>query len=299
MPGWKYLDLRGSSNPPEFHLALEEWILENTYPEPLILIFENPVCVVIGKNQNPWAEIDLDYAQEFKIPIYRRVSGGGTVFHGPGNLLFSFIEPIEKKVLVPMAKYNRFIQEALGQLGKDIKEDKRNCLFLNGKKISGNAQTIKGKRCLSHGTLLFRANLDFLTPIIEPRSNDIQSSAVESVRSKVGNIERENESLVDDFLKVLISILGAEEIGLEDLKMDGSEMSKKMDRHRDWDWVFGKTPNFEVDLNILIEGEHEGKILIEKGYLKGLEIQSKLQIPGSILPYKSKQFFDYLNHQLS
>jgi lipoate-protein ligase A len=47
--------------------------------------------VVIGRFQNPWLEINVPYAKENQINIARRVSGGGTVYHDPGNINLSFI----------------------------------------------------------------------------------------------------------------------------------------------------------------------------------------------------------------
>ena len=47
--------------------------------------------VVIGRFQKPWLEINVPYAKENHINIARRVSGGGTVYHDPGNINLSFI----------------------------------------------------------------------------------------------------------------------------------------------------------------------------------------------------------------
>ena len=49
--------------------------------EPLLLLYKDEPCVVIGRNQNPWKEVNLPALREMEIPWIRRRSGGGTVYH--------------------------------------------------------------------------------------------------------------------------------------------------------------------------------------------------------------------------
>lgn len=53
---------------------------------PLLLIYRDKPCVVIGRNQNPWKEINLGALRAAEIPFVRRRSGGGTVYHVSGIL---------------------------------------------------------------------------------------------------------------------------------------------------------------------------------------------------------------------
>jgi lipoate-protein ligase A len=48
---------------------------------PLLLIYRDKPCVVIGRNQNPWKEINIGALKAANIPFVRRRSGGGTVYH--------------------------------------------------------------------------------------------------------------------------------------------------------------------------------------------------------------------------
>lgn len=92
-----------SSTNPYFNLSLEDWFVYTLYlcfdsetkstlsllrlfrrknhQEPLLLIYRDEPCVVIGRNQNPWKEVNLELAAEKGIPFIRRRSGGGTVYH--------------------------------------------------------------------------------------------------------------------------------------------------------------------------------------------------------------------------
>ena len=76
---------------PYLNLAAEEYLL-HSFSEPVFRIWRNSSCVVIGKNQNALAEIDIDYVKQNGIAVVRRLTGGGAVFHDLGNVNFSFFD---------------------------------------------------------------------------------------------------------------------------------------------------------------------------------------------------------------
>lgn len=64
------------------NLAIEEWLLRETKPDRYILyLWRNKPCVVVGRNQNPFQECNLRFMEENNIPLVRRRSGGGAVYH--------------------------------------------------------------------------------------------------------------------------------------------------------------------------------------------------------------------------
>jgi hypothetical protein len=77
------------------NLALEDWIYRNFNFENhrVLLLWRNDPCVVIGRHQNPWSEVDVSLAEEVKLPVVRRNSGGGCVYHDQGNLNCTFFTP--------------------------------------------------------------------------------------------------------------------------------------------------------------------------------------------------------------
>lgn len=82
-----------TSTDPWFNLSYEDWyarpachtdtrLLRNTpVSQPLLFIYRNAQCVVIGRNQNPWKETTPRQLLADGIPLVRRRSGGGTVYH--------------------------------------------------------------------------------------------------------------------------------------------------------------------------------------------------------------------------
>ncbi|MBC8452247.1 MAG: lipoate--protein ligase LplA, partial [Spirochaetes bacterium] len=76
-----------TSMSPLHNLALEEYLFQRLKPgSRLLLFYRNNPSVIIGRNQNPWLECNLQQMQTEHIPFFRRFSGGGTVYHDPGNL---------------------------------------------------------------------------------------------------------------------------------------------------------------------------------------------------------------------
>lgn len=97
------------SSDPYLNLSIEDHILRKSPPDSTILfLYVNRPCVVIGRNQNPWSEVNLGILnaatgkKDLKdteppgigaVDIVRRRSGGGTVFHDEGNLNWSITCP--------------------------------------------------------------------------------------------------------------------------------------------------------------------------------------------------------------
>src|SRR5690554_670378 len=84
--------LQTLSTDPYFNLAWEEYIFKNIHQdEDIFLLWQNTPSIIIGRNQNVFEEVNLDYIVSNHIPLIRRNSGGGTVYHDLGNLNFTFM----------------------------------------------------------------------------------------------------------------------------------------------------------------------------------------------------------------
>lgn len=90
--------LRAESNNIHFNLATEAYIF-NHLPlnNPVLFLWRNKPCIIIGKHQNPWKECKTQLLEEKEIALARRQSGGGCVYQDLGNTVFTFINPVENQ----------------------------------------------------------------------------------------------------------------------------------------------------------------------------------------------------------
>ncbi len=179
-----YLVLNDSTDPP-FNLACEEYLFQKRR-ENFIMLWRNAPSIIIGRNQNAYAELDMDYVREHSIPVIRRLTGGGAVYHDLGNLNYTFITAGEG-----LADFGEYLKPVIGylrSLGLNAAFGGRNDILLDGMKISGNAQAACRGRVMMHGTLLFSVSLNILEKALKPNELKLKSKGIASVRSRVTNI---------------------------------------------------------------------------------------------------------------
>ena len=188
---------------PYLNLAIEEYLFEHTSDD-VFMLWQNEPTVVIGKNQNAYAEINMNYVAENNINVSRRITGGGAVYHDLGNVNYTFISTKENKG-IDFEYFTKPIIEALASLGITAALSGRNDLLIGEKKFSGNAQFTRGSRVLHHGTLLFDSDLNVLISALKVDEEKIKSKAIKSARSRVANL---NEYIPDavtvkDFIDII------------------------------------------------------------------------------------------------
>lgn len=258
------------------NLAVEEWLLDRAEAfGPVLFLCRNDPAVVIGKNQNPWREADLDRARRAGVRVARRASGGGAVFHDPGNLNYSFIVPRER--YDADAQFAAVIR-ALGAVGIAAEVSNRTNLCAAGRKISGNAFCLKARVAMHHGTLLVRADLDRMRWLVPPTPPEIEGHAVPSVPAEVVNLtELSRELTVESIERALIeSATGMwggplETFADEDIaRWDWEDLWR---RHASWEWIYGRTPPFRIRLPLVRRGGGAAALTIrvEDGRIAGLD----------------------------
>ncbi len=83
--------IESPSTNPAFNLALEQYVFDRMdRSQEYFMLWQNDNTVVIGKNQNAFAEVNQKVADAKHISVVRRLSGGGAVYHDLGNLNFTF-----------------------------------------------------------------------------------------------------------------------------------------------------------------------------------------------------------------
>ncbi|XP_069613610.1 lipoyl amidotransferase LIPT1, mitochondrial isoform X1 [Ranitomeya imitator] len=250
------LILQSASSNVYENLAVEDWIHDHMDLEQksVLFLWRNSPTVVIGRHQNPWKECNLRLMREKGITLARRRSGGGTVFHDLGNINLTFFT--SKKKYDRMENLHLVIR-ALKSLQPylDVQTTKRYDLLLDGKyKVSGTASKLGRTVAYHHCTLLCSADSSLLPLVLYSPYDGIHSNATPSVPSLVQNLSHAHPSLT---CEAVMDAIAKEYSFLYDDKpiihvVDPSDealfpgITPKIKELCTWDWIYGKTPKFDV-----------------------------------------------------
>nr|WP_084052145.1 lipoate--protein ligase [Desulfonispora thiosulfatigenes] len=262
---------------PYYNLACEEYLLKN-FNEPIFMLWQNEPCVVVGKNQNTISELNLDYINEHAIPVVRRLTGGGAVFHDLGNINFTFIIDNDHKSFSNFKKFTEPIIEVLQDLGIDAQFSGRNDLTIEGKKFSGNAQFQDKFKVMHHGTLLFNSKVQDIVKALKPKTEKYVNTGVKSVQSRVTTIsEYLQESLsIDDFQDLVLQkvLSTSNNTRTYQFSLQEIENIKKLvqEKYNTWDWNFGASPKYNFTNTLKYAGGLiEVYLQVEKGIIKNIK----------------------------
>jgi lipoate-protein ligase A len=279
---------------PFFNLAVEEILLKSNDEEYFILYINNP-SVIIGKHQTAYREINTKFVIENNIPVIRRISGGGTVFHDNGNLNFSFIRRSESGKQVDFRKYTMPVIDFLKSIGVDARFEGKNDLKVEGYKISGNAEHIYHNRVLHHGTLLFRSSLEMLRNSIRKDASSYTSRAVSSNHSSVMNLY-ENINCIQDMREFRLTMINYflknyPDIVQHKITQDETEKAGLLanSKYKSWEWNWAYGPEYSFNNSFEIAGlPHTCNMLIKDGIISECLIEGSGQmnmiskkLPGS------------------
>lgn len=253
----------------EENLAYEEWLF-HAFDEAILRLWVNPRAVIVGKHQNAMAEANVPYCLAENIPVVRRISGGGTVYHDPGNINFSFFRPVDAEKMIDYERNLKLIQGALHSIGYPVEMNARHDLFLDGHKVSGNAQHLRRGRALHHGTILYDADRSMLSKSIKRSSGTYIDKSVKSVRSPINNLKH-HQSLGDTsaFLDALSQALTEQSITrIEAPLPDEGELEALIDlRYAKETWNYGYSPRYMMErsndlFKAKVEVERSGEITV-------------------------------------
>lgn len=232
---------------PYFNIAAEHQLFSEAKEEVALFLWQNRPAVIIGRNQNIYAECDLSYLADMEILPVRRFSGGGAVFQDMGNVNFTFIT---QKKDADTEKFLSVIQNAVASLGIDCAFSGRNDLLYEGKKFSGHAYYADKGRYLYHGTVMVDVDLDILTGVLRPSFAKLESKGIASVRSRVINLSQINHEITVDAVKAAIVLAFLKNYGdSEPIKyLDSKCMQPDLwEIIQGKEWLYSEAPSFSIN----------------------------------------------------
>ena len=255
------------SQDPFWNLAAEEHLLESlTENTRTLLLYTNSAAVIIGKHQNPWLEVNLQKLGEREGVLLRRISGGGAVYHDTGNLNFSFLESrddFDRRVNL------EFVANVLASAGIKTRITDTHDLYADEKKISGNAFCFRRKHVVHHGTLLVDSDLSRLKGLLTPPDIGIETHAVRSKPAATVNISNlygdvTKEELVTRMTEAFLDGAGGAE-HISPAGFNTREVAELAERNRTWEWNYGRTPDFKLNIAGFSISIRKGRVTAVEG----------------------------------
>ena len=270
--------IRNNSTDAYFNMAFDEYALEQLpLDEPLFYLWQNRSAVIIGLNQNAYAEVDIDYLCQHDIALARRITGGGAVYHDLGNLNYTIVgrsSDIERDY----PEYTRYMLHALQALGVQAELSGRNDILVDGRKVSGYAKRVYKDRLMVHGTLMYDVDIDKLTRVLTPPTEKFLTKGIASVKSRVANLR--------DYLPGITTV-GALSLALEqhlsrqyqdeEYLLTEEQLTEirsiAASKFATTDWIYGRAPGSTVTYARRLPcGNVEVHLNIKKGHIESCRI---------------------------
>lgn len=269
------------STDPYFNIAAEEYLLQHASID-TFMVWVNEPSVIIGKHQNAAREINHDVIQEKGIPVIRRITGGGTVYHDPGNINFSFIRLNRKENPIDFKFFTFPVITFLKSMGLAAEFEGKSNVAIEGLKVSGNSAHVYKGRVLHHGTLLFDTDLETLQQVTSTREEHYLDRSVRSIRKKVCNIsshiaaKMEAEDFKDSFFSFMINhYKDAFHDSLNKIESEAISLLAKT-KYRDNAWNYGYSPDYQYSYSW---SEGEKHFLIELSTREAIIDSIQLRVP--------------------
>ena len=114
------LTVQNLSHDPFYNQAFEEFVFQTFREDDVFLLWQNSPAVIVGSFQNICREVHVETLRRLSIPIVRRMSGGGTVYHDLGNVNYTYISRQDG-----MVDYDRCLQPVINALNDTVRQLKR------------------------------------------------------------------------------------------------------------------------------------------------------------------------------
>ncbi len=269
---------RSPQTVPYWNLGMEAFLLESV-PESVctLYLWQNRRTVVVGKNQNCWAECRISNLEEDGGYLVRRLSGGGSVYHDEQNLNFTFLVnegdyDVERQLEV--------ILQAVRSFGLDARKTGRNDITIDDRKFSGNAFYKSGGKCYHHGTLLVDVDTHAMGRYLNVSADKLQSKGVASVKARVVNLkELCPEITIPALCEALVGsfgqVYGCRPEPIKEGGIDFSRVKELEAGFASWDWKFGRNVPFSWQTQRRFPwGGVQVQLSVEKGRVADAAIYS-------------------------
>ncbi len=188
------------------NMAIDHILLDACYSETgantLRFYRWSPSAVSIGRFQDIHDEVSIETCASQGVDVVRRISSGGAVYHDlEGELTYSILcrtdeIGLQNDVVANYAHLCKGLLKGLQRLGVNAEFSSGSegfCpnLFMEGRKISGNAQSRRGNALLQHGTILRLLDLQKMFSFLKIRGELANTETIDNAAKRLTSLEQE------------------------------------------------------------------------------------------------------------
>ncbi|MDE1860796.1 MAG: lipoate--protein ligase family protein [Candidatus Micrarchaeota archaeon] len=193
---WRIIELQ--SNTAAMNMAIDDAVarfVKQGSSKPTIRFYTwKPSAVSIGRFQSLEHEVNVKRCEGLGIDYVRRITGGGAVYHDSGGeITYSVIGPetmFPKGIRESYSCICQWVIKGLSNIGIWAEFAPINDILVEGKKISGNAQTRRNGILLQHGTVLYDLNIKKMFGVLKVSKAKISDKMIKNVEDRVTSVIR-------------------------------------------------------------------------------------------------------------
>ena len=202
-----------SPNSAYANMAIDHSILESVSEGDshmtLRLYSWKPSAVSIGRFQSLRKEVNVEQCKVAGIDLVRRMTGGGAVYHdSEGEITYSLIAK-EEELPQGVQKCYRYaasmIIDALGSIGVKAEYAPINDIVVDGRKISGNAQTRREGAVLIHGTVIYKADVKKMFSVLNVSKEKLSDKTINSAEDRITDVQTNSHASIGELREALFN----------------------------------------------------------------------------------------------
>lgn len=223
-----------------WNMALDEALMNSVNEVPILRLYGwKPHAISIGYFQSMDQEIDIKRCRHYDIDVVRRMTGGGAVFHDSEVTYSFFTKKYPQCILESYELICDAVIMAMSKLGFTAKFSPLNDITVDGKKVSGNAQTRKKNTLLQHGTILLKVDVEKMFSVLKVSSEKIRGKEISDVKRRVIGLNKTFDETVSALKSGFSEKFNAMPVVDKITKEEESEAEKlvkeKYSTHQ-WNW---------------------------------------------------------------
>jgi lipoate-protein ligase A len=210
-------------NPATLNMAIDEALIESIGEAPVLRIYGwLPAAISIGYFQSIKEEVDVEKCSQLGVDVVRRLTGGGAVLH-EFELTYSFMtKQYPQNIMESSMWICDAIVMSIKRLGFDASFVPLNDIVIDGKKVSGSAQTRRKGVLLQHGTLLLGLDVDKMFSLLKVPSEKIRDKIIKNVKERVTSLtgttfDEMASTLKASFAEKFLATLVADNLSSEEI----------------------------------------------------------------------------------